>query len=101
MARPVLATMSVLAGAQVLTAGAALGEFVGPKVAAAAALVVAAVQAGMAFYVQGKVTPNDAVVVRRDLTTGTVVAGPAASAIAGEPTGLRDGTPVVANLTRP
>ena len=55
--RPVLIVMSVLAGLQVLAGGAVLSDVVGQTVAGMAVLTVAAAQAGMAFYVQGKVTP--------------------------------------------
>jgi hypothetical protein len=75
--RPVLITMSVLAGAQILTGGAALGDVIGVKAAGLAILAVAAIQGGMAFYVQNQVTPN-VDVAARVTPTGTVVAGPAA-----------------------
>lgn len=79
MARPVLITMSVLAGAQVLTGGAVLTER-WPVASGVAVLVVAAVQTGIAFYVQGQVTPTVNVAAqRRD--DGRVVTGPAASAV--------------------
>lgn len=41
---------AILAGAQVATAGAALTEIIGPKWAAVAALLVAALQVGEARY---------------------------------------------------
>jgi hypothetical protein len=75
--RPVLTAMSILAGLQILTGGAALGDVIGVKVAALAILIVGAAQGGIQFYVQGKVTPNDAVAARA-LPSGAVVAGPAA-----------------------
>jgi hypothetical protein len=78
--RPVLITMSVLAGAQVLVGGAALGDVIGKDAAGLAIIAVAAIQAGMQFYVQGQVTPTVNVAAqRRD--DGRVVAGPAATAV--------------------
>lgn len=41
---------AVLAGLQILTAGAALGDIIGTQYAAFAVLAVAAVQGGLAFY---------------------------------------------------
>ena len=80
MARPVLAVMSVLAGAQIVVAGAGLSDVIGTKMAGIAALVVAAAQTGIAFYVQGQVAPYSSVAAqRRD--DGRVVAGPAATAV--------------------
>lgn len=55
---PVLVAMSVLAALQVLTAGSALANVIGPDAAALAVLVVAAAQAGIQFYVRGQVTPT-------------------------------------------
>ena len=82
--QPVLVTFSVLAGLQILTGGALLAEVVGVQVAGLLALVVAAVQFGMTYYVQGLVVPNNAVAVRQ-LPSGDLVAGPAApSAVASE-----------------
>lgn len=49
--------MSVLAAAQVFVAGAALGDVIGSPAAALALLVVAAVQSGVAYWVQAQVTP--------------------------------------------
>lgn len=84
MIRPVLATMSILVGAQVLTAGASLAEVIGQDTAGLLALAVAAVQAGLAFYVQGQVTPFAAVAARRHVD-GRVTLGPASTAVmAGE-----------------
>lgn len=55
--RPVLVTFAILAGAQVLLGGAALSAVVPTAWVGLGSLVVASVQAGMTFYVQGKVTP--------------------------------------------
>lgn len=74
--RPVLITFSILAGLQILTAGAALGDVVGDKVAGLIVLAVAAVQAGMSFYVQGQVVPLQDTAAYVD-TKGNTVAGPA------------------------
>lgn len=55
--RPVLTVMAVLTALQVLVAGAAFTDVLGDKAAGFAVLAVAAIQAGMAFYLQGQVTP--------------------------------------------
>lgn len=95
MTRPVLVVMSVLAGAQILTGGAALGDVIGVKVAGLAILVVGAVQAGMQFYVQGQVTPTAQVAAQRNVD-GRVVTGPAASEVlAGD---ANVGEPATVNL---
>lgn len=72
--RPVILTMSILAGLQILTAGAALSDTIGVKAAALTVLVVAAIQGGVQFYVQSQVTPTQDVVAFRD-KNGDVVPG--------------------------
>jgi hypothetical protein len=79
---PVLAVMSTLAALQVLTGGAALGDVLGAKGAGLCILAVAAVQAGLQFYVRGQVTPWEGVAARVD-EAGALVAGPAASVATG------------------
>jgi len=75
--RPVVIVFSVLAGLQVLTAGAALADIFGRDVAAFITLCVAALQAAATVYVQGMVTPwND--VVSKVQQDGTLLTGPAA-----------------------
>lgn len=54
---PVLYVATVLVVLQVLTAGAAFGDVLGDKAAGLCILVVAALQAGLAFFVRGQVTP--------------------------------------------
>lgn len=54
---PVLIWCSILVALQVLVGGAALGDFVGLKLAGFLILAVAALQAGTQFYIRGKVTP--------------------------------------------
>lgn len=101
MSRPVLVVMSVLAGAQILTGGAALGEYIGAQLAGLLILSVAALQGGMQFWLQNQVTPNSAVVVRRD-AAGTTVVGPAAKTTNdGIATNAVVGEPVEVTLTRP
>jgi uncharacterized membrane-anchored protein len=56
---PLLIWSSVLVVLQVIVAGTVLTESIGPKHAALCALIVAALQAGTAFYVRGQVTPVD------------------------------------------
>jgi hypothetical protein len=54
---PVLVSSAVLVVLQVLTAGAAFTDVVGKDAAGLAILVVAALQAGLAFLVRGQVSP--------------------------------------------
>lgn len=54
---PVVIVMSVLAALQVAAGSAALAEVVSPQVAAVFTVAVAALQAGLQFYVRSKVTP--------------------------------------------
>lgn len=54
---PVVWVMSILAALQVLVAGAAFTEAVPQPWAGLAALGVAAIQVGVAFYVRGQVEP--------------------------------------------
>jgi hypothetical protein len=74
--RPVLIIFSILAGLQILTAGAALGDVVGKDVVGLLVLAIAAVQTGMTFYVQNQVTPMNDVSAYVD-QEGQTVAGPA------------------------
>lgn len=88
--KPVLITFSVLAGLQVLCAGASLAEMIGAKTAGFVILVVAAVQAGMTFYVHNEVVPNKNVAARK-LPDGRVISGPAADVGGGKPVTLIEG----------
>lgn len=94
--RPVLITFSILAGLQVLTAGAALADVVGNDIAALISLGIASTQAGMSFYVQGTVVPQENVAAYEN-NEGVVVAGPAAGPTNGTPVvvepGLDEGVP--------
>jgi hypothetical protein len=74
--RPVLIIFSVLAGMQVLTGAAALGDVIGAKAFGLIAVGVAAVQVGMTFFVQNQVTPTGDVAAYVD-TKGNTLAGPA------------------------
>lgn len=73
--RPVLIAMSTLAGAQVLTAGAAFTDVVPPKVAGLIVLAIAATQFGIQFYVQNLTVPLEDVAAYRN-KAGEVVSGP-------------------------
>jgi len=77
-AEPVLLVMSALAFLQILTAGSALGDVIGKDTAAFLVLLVAALQAGVQFYVRGQVTAVANVVAQVD-SAGVVVAGPASA----------------------
>lgn len=55
--RPVLIAFAVLAGLDVLTGGSALTDVIGRDTAGLIVLALAAVKVGLAFYVQGQVTP--------------------------------------------
>lgn len=81
--RPVLITFSVLAALDVITVGAALGDVIGLQALALLVLGTKAVQAGMSFYVQGQVTPNEDVAAYAN-SNGDVVAGPAGGVTNGE-----------------
>lgn len=83
--KPVLIIFSTLAGLQVLTAGAALGDVIGGQQASFAALVVAAAQIGMTFYVQNQTVPLQNVAAYESGTAAGVVAGPAATPANGVP----------------
>lgn len=93
--RPVLITFSILAGLQILTAGAALGDIIGAELAAFFVLAVAAAQGGMSFYVQGVVVPTQDVGAFQN-TAGQMVAGPAAGATNGTPVVVEPGTMLTA-----
>lgn len=69
---PVLIPMSILAGLQILFAGGAITTVLPAQWAAFGALVVAACQVGVAFYVRGQVTPGDDPMTV-DKRTGTLV----------------------------
>lgn len=81
--RPVLITFSVLAALDVLTAGAILGDVIGAQTAALLVLGTKAVQAGMAFYVQGQVVPQQDVGAYVN-SAGEMVAGPAGGVTNGQ-----------------
>lgn len=84
---------SFLVGAQVLTAGAALGDVVGPKVFGIAALTVAALQAGTNNYTsktqvpRSESVPRGEVMARQTEPGAPVVSTPAAEAAYGIPAG--------------
>ena len=71
--RPVIITMSILAGLQILTAGASLADIIGPQLAAFFVLLVAAAQGGVQFYVQSAVTPSADVIAYRDKNNDVAV----------------------------
>lgn len=82
---PMLHVQALLAAAQVLVAGSVLGDLVGAKWAALAALVVAAAQAG--FAIVSRAVPASAVIAATS-TAGHPVAGDAAPALTGTPVHL-------------
>lgn len=92
---PVLIAMSILAGLQVLTAGAALADVIGASLAALLVLVVAAAQTGVQFYVRGAVTANPNVAAKIDEARREVVGGPAADELEGEAVEVVPGDPRV------
>lgn len=81
--RPVLIIFSILAGLQVLTGAAALGDVIGDQAFGLFALGVGAVQVGMTFYVQNSVVPVQDVAAYQN-SYGDVVAGPAAGVTNGK-----------------
>lgn len=84
---------SFLVGAQILTAGAALGEFIGPKLAGLLVLGVAAAQGGTAYYInnqtvsRSEAVPRDEVIATQRTPESPVRATPAAEAAYGMPAG--------------
>lgn len=86
--QPVVIVFSVLAGLQVLTGGAVLADVIGEEAAGLIVLIVAAVQAGMSFYVSNKVTPVARVAAA--VQGGRLVAGPAAGQRTGSPVQVVD-----------
>lgn len=84
MNRPTAAAFATLTALQVLTGGALIGDVFGPRVAGGAVLVVAALQAGLAYYVNYATTPNRQVAAEK-LPSGQVVAGDASPLPTGEP----------------
>lgn len=84
--KPVLVAFSFLAALNVMNAGLGALELVSAQVAGAIALGTAAITAGLAYYVQGQVTPADAVAARVT-GDGQLVAGPAAGLV-------QTGTPI-------
>lgn len=61
--RPVLIALSVAAGVKALLATAAITDLIGAQVAGAILGVLLAVDVGVAFYLQGRVTPVEDVVI--------------------------------------
>jgi len=54
---PVVVVMSVLVALQVIAGAAVLGDLIGDQWAGVVVLAVAALQAGMQFYIRGQVSP--------------------------------------------
>jgi hypothetical protein len=92
--RPVLIVFSTLAGLQVLTAGAALGDIIGAKLFGLFGLAVAAVQVGMTFYVQNLTVELKNVAAYDSGTEQGIIAGPAAAPANGVPVEVTE-TPAV------
>lgn len=91
--KPVLIAMSILAGADVLTAGSAFSNLIGLDTAAFIILILAAIKVGMAFYLQGQVTPfSNVVAYQPDTTKPTILAGGAAAY--GDSTAVSPGTTI-------
>jgi len=77
--RPVVIVYSILAALQVINGGLALIDTLDKDIAAIIALVIGAVTAGAAFWVEAQVTPWNQVVSK--MQGGTVVAGPASGVV--------------------
>ena len=86
MKGPLLIWSSILVMLQVLTGGAALGDFVGLEVAGLLILIVASFQAATQFYINGMLTLSSSVAA--EVVKGEVVAGPAARQLNGTPVDL-------------
>lgn len=82
---PLLLWCSILVTLQILTGGAALGDFIGLRLAGLLILGVAALQGGTQFYIRGQVTPTADVVAQVPPSGVGVVAGPASIVEDGEP----------------
>jgi hypothetical protein len=81
--RPVLIALSILAGLDVIVAGAAFQEVIGLQAAGLTVLAMAAIKVGVAFYLQGQVVPlSSTVAYVRD---NSVQAGGAATQQTGTP----------------
>lgn len=90
--RPVLLALSILAGLKVLTSAAVFADLIGDQATGLIVAALAALDVGMAFYLQGQVTPfADVMAYRRDDTT---LAGPAFH-------GVPTGRPVTVKMTSP
>jgi hypothetical protein len=81
--RPVLIVFSILAALQVLSGASALADIIGKDTFALFALLVAAVQVGMTFYVQNQVVPTVDIGAYIN-SDGQLVAGPAAGVTNGK-----------------
>lgn len=76
--QPVLIAMSVLAALDVAVAGVALSDLIGERAVGLLVLALAAVKAGVAYYLHGVVVPLDDTAAYLD-PAGRQIAGPAAS----------------------
>lgn len=76
-AEPVVVTMSILAAAQFLFAGAGLADVIGDQAVFLGMLVVGAIQVGIQFWVRGQTVAVANVAAFVD-PAGKTVAGPAA-----------------------
>jgi len=77
--RPVVIVYSILAALQVINGGLALIDTLDKDIAAIIALVIGAITAGAAFWVESQVTPWNQVVSK--MQGGQVVAGPASGVV--------------------
>lgn len=85
--QPVLVMNSVLAGLGILLGGAALLDYVDPKLVGLLILVHAALTFGWGTYVRGRVYPQEKVAAAVERQDGRLVtvAGPAAVVKTGQP----------------
>ena len=81
--KPILLTLSVIAGLHVLLGGAALADFVDVKLIGLVALVVAAFEGGLAVYLSGSNISAPQVVATQLQPGAPVVAGPASAVSTG------------------
>lgn len=80
---PIVIIFSILAALQVLTGAAALGDLIGEQAFGMFAIIVAAVQVGMTFYVENTKTVPLADQVAYVDQDGKTVAGPASNLTTG------------------
>lgn len=76
---------AIMAALQIVNGATALGDVLPLKAAGLIAIIVAAAQAGYAYYTAAVSVPSSSVAAIQDPKTGQVIAGPAAQQANGQP----------------